>query len=61
MSNVPCPDCEGERLRREALAVTVGGLSISQLTRLSVVQSDEFFKGLELSEKDEMIAAQILK
>lgn len=61
MSNVPCPDCRGERLRREALAVTVGGLSISQLTRLSVVQSDEFFKGLELSEKDEMIAAQILK
>ncbi|MBC8532356.1 excinuclease ABC subunit UvrA [Gehongia tenuis] len=61
MSNVPCPDCEGERLRKEALAVTVGGLSISQLTRLSVVQSDEFFKKLELSEKDEMIAAQILK
>ncbi len=61
MSNVPCPDCGGERLRKEALAVTVGGLSISQLTRLSVVQSDEFFKRLELSEKDEMIAAQILK
>ncbi len=61
MSNVPCPDCGGERLRKEALAVTVGGRSISQLTRLSVVQSDEFFKRLELSEKDEIIAAQILK
>jgi len=56
-----CDDCHGARLRPEILAVTVGGLSIKELTDLSVDKTLEFFDSLTLSEKDAAIAAQILK
>lgn len=61
MSSEKCPSCGGSRLKKEVLAVTVGGLNISEVCDLSVVKCLDFFDGLELSEKDQMIAEQILK
>ena len=61
MSNIPCPDCGGQRLKPTSLGVTVGGLNIAQLSELSVRKAREFCAGLALSEKDRMIAGQILK
>lgn len=61
MSEVPCPQCHGQRLKREVLAVTVGGLNISQFSSLSVTAALEFLEKLELSHRDQMIANQILK
>jgi len=61
MAEHPCPDCGGRRLKKEVLAVTVGGLSIATLTEMSISKALDFVSGLELSEKDEMIARRILK
>ncbi len=61
MSDSPCPACGGMRLRREVLAVTVGGLSIHEFCQLSVTQALDFMEQLQLSEQKTMIAAQILK
>lgn len=61
MRETTCPTCRGARLKEEALHVTVGGLSIIELTRMSVGKASAFFKGLELSDKDKVIARQILK
>lgn len=61
MSTRPCPDCKGRRLRPESLAVKVGGLNIMELTSLSVRRALEFFEGLELTEREELIARQVLK
>lgn len=61
MSDSRCPDCGGARLRPEILAVTVGGVNIADLTNYSVAELVEFFEKLELSEKEAMIAQQILK
>ena len=61
MSQVPCPDCGGRRLKREALAVTVQDKNISEITDLSVRDARRFFKDLTLTEKEAVIAAQILK
>ena len=61
MANVACPDCKGKRLKREALAVTFGGLSIAEVSDMSVRDSLAFFQNVELSEKARMIANQILK
>ncbi|MBQ3404621.1 MAG: excinuclease ABC subunit UvrA, partial [Oscillospiraceae bacterium] len=61
MSEHECPECHGKRLRKEMLAVTVGGMSITDFTELSVTKELEFLNGLNLSEKEQMIARQILK
>ena len=61
MSATPCPACNGQRLKREALAVTVGGISIAQMCEMPVAQAREFVKNLKLSEKNAMIAGQILR
>ena len=61
MSAVPCPDCKGERLKKEYLAVTVGGLNISDFCKMSVTDALAFVENLSLSERDAMIASQILK
>ena len=61
MSQCPCPACQGRRLKPEALAVTVGGLSIWQATELPVDEELAFFNGLTLTETQQLIAAQILK
>ncbi|MGI5893149.1 MAG: excinuclease ABC subunit UvrA [Candidatus Merdivicinus sp.] len=61
MSAVPCPDCKGERLKKEYLAVTVGGVNISDFCKMSVTEALDFMENLKLSDRDAMIAAQILK
>ncbi len=61
LSALPCPGCGGARLRKEALAVTVGGKNIWEVTRLTVRRALEFFRTLPLSEREEKIAHQILK
>ncbi|NLT13627.1 MAG: excinuclease ABC subunit UvrA [Clostridiales bacterium] len=61
MSEHPCPDCNGKRLKKEVLAVTVGGINIVDFTDKSIVHALEFVDGLKLSVKEEMIAHQILK
>ena len=61
LSEQPCRGCKGARLRAEAVAVTVGGKSIHELTALSIEESQQFFNRLRLDEEKSIIAAQILK
>ncbi|MDH2901268.1 MAG: excinuclease ABC subunit UvrA [archaeon] len=61
LSNQICPSCNGERFKPEILAVTVGGKSISQVSALSIRHAIQFFSSLELTEKERLIAFQILK
>ncbi|HHY96172.1 MAG TPA: excinuclease ABC subunit UvrA, partial [Firmicutes bacterium] len=61
MSSRPCPTCRGARLRPEALAVKVGGLSISEVTSLSVAGAQQFFAHLDLTPREHIIADRILK
>ena len=61
MSQCPCPTCHGRRLKKESLAVTVGGLDIDTYCRKSVTEALEFMENLQLNETQTMIAAQILK
>jgi excinuclease ABC subunit A len=61
MSQRPCPDCAGKRLRKESLAVTVGGMSIYDFTQLSVSEELKFVKALTLTPQQLLIADQILK
>ncbi|MDN5331177.1 MAG: excinuclease subunit [Tepidanaerobacteraceae bacterium] len=61
MSTRPCPACKGARLKPESLAVKVGGLSIAEVTALSIRDAMKFFSELELTEKERIIAQQILK
>ncbi len=56
-----CPVCAGKRLKPEVLAVTVGGKNIAELSDMSVVEVLKFIDGLELSDRDSLIARQILK
>ncbi|MCD8128781.1 MAG: excinuclease ABC subunit UvrA [Oscillospiraceae bacterium] len=61
MSEIPCPVCRGRRLKKEALAVTVDGLSITEFTELSVDEELRRLDALELRGQQQVIAAQILK
>ena len=61
MSNVPCPDCRGRRLKREALAVTIDGKNIAEVSEMPVRDAHSFFAHLKLTEKQQIIARQILK
>ena len=61
MTEIPCDECMGERLSKESLAVTVGGINISDLCKKSVVDALEFIQNLELSEKEKIIGAEIIK
>ncbi|MGN0709459.1 MAG: excinuclease ABC subunit UvrA [Anaerovoracaceae bacterium] len=61
MTSSKCSDCNGKRLKPEVLAVTVGGKNIAEISDMSIREGLDFFRDLKLSEKDEMIAKQILK
>ena len=61
MSEVTCPECHGQRLRKEALAVTVGGINIARMGDMSVIEAMDFVDGLELNEKEHIIADRIIK
>ena len=61
MSNMECPECHGARLKKESLSVKVGDKNINELTGMSIVYIKEYINSLVLSEKDSIIADQILK
>lgn len=61
MNSVDCPQCHGDRLKKESLSVLIGGMNISQLCRLSVAAMVDFFNNLQLTEKEEMISHQVIK
>ena len=61
MTTSHCPECDGARLGKAALAVTVGGKNIYELTSMSVVEIKEFLSKIKLTEKEKIIAEQIFK
>ena len=61
MREVPCPACEGSRLKPEILAVTVGGRSIAELASMSIRAAAEWLRNLELNERELFIAERVLK
>ena len=61
MTQTPCPDCKGKRLKRESLAVTVGDMNIADLSDLPVRSARDFLRDLQLGKTQAMIAEQILK
>ena len=61
MSDEECPVCHGERLKKESLSVTVGGINISELTHMSVTKALDFFRNLKLTEREELIGGRIIK
>lgn len=61
MSVVDCPECEGARLKKESLGVTVGGINIDELCKKPINKTMVFFDELKLSQRDEMIAKAIIK
>ncbi len=61
MAEEPCPACNGQRLKPEALGVTVGGRNLAEVSAMSIVNLRDFFRNLSLTETEQMIASQILK
>ncbi len=61
MAEIPCPDCKGKRLKKESLAVTIQEKSIAEISDLSVRDCRQFFENLSFTEKERIIAHQILK
>jgi len=61
LREIPCPVCNGARLKPEVLSVLVHGHSIADASRLSLADAREFFEKLELTEREATIAAQVLR
>jgi excinuclease ABC subunit A len=61
MREVPCPVCEGSRLKPVSMAVTVGGKSIAEVCALPINETDEFLRTVELSTRERQIAERVLK
>lgn len=61
MTTEPCPECGGARLKKEILAVTVAGKNIDEFVHMSIKKELEFIDTIQLSERDRMIAEEILK
>jgi excinuclease ABC subunit A len=61
MNQIPCPECDGTRLRKETRGVKINDLNIAQVTFLNIDESFKFFSQLKLSEKEGIISHQILK
>ena len=61
MREVPCPACDGTRLKPEVLAVTLGGRSIAEVAACSIGECAEFLRDLELADRERMIAERVLK
>ena len=61
MGTNPCPDCNGERLKKESLAVTICDKNISELCRMPIGALRGFFESITLTERERLIARQILK
>ena len=60
-TEVPCPACEGRRLKPAALSVTVGGINIADLTSLSLEKAADWFEQLQLTPRQNVIAKQVIK
>jgi excinuclease ABC subunit A len=58
---IPCPDCQGARLKKEVLSIKVGGRSIAEISHLYIHEALEFLKDLELTPRSQKIAQGILK
>lgn len=61
MANIPCPDCNSKRLKKESLSVTVGGMNIAEISDMTVRHAREKLGSLKLTQTEELIARQILK
>lgn len=61
MSTRPCPECNGQRLKKESLSVKIGGLSIAQVCDMSIYKIRDFFASLQMTEKQKLIAKLVLK
>ena len=61
MRQVPCPECQGSRLKPVPLAVTLGGLSIAEVCRLPINETADFLRTVELSPRERQIAERVLK
>ncbi len=61
MREVPCPTCRGARLKPEVLAVTLAGRSIAEVAQLSIAECAAFLRGIELNERQRLIAERVLK
>ena len=57
----PCPECKGQRLKKESLSVKIGGLSIAQVCDMSIYKMRDFFQDLQLTEKQKLISKLVLK
>ncbi|MEG1726541.1 MAG: excinuclease ABC subunit UvrA [Acidaminococcaceae bacterium] len=61
MSHTPCPSCHGARLKPEVLSILVGGQNICQVTAMTVREAVRFFAELQLTDREQIIAKQVLK
>jgi excinuclease ABC subunit A len=61
MSSLACPLCQGARLKKESLAIKIGGRNIWEVTKMSIKEARDFFLGLELKDQEKTIAYQVLK
>ena len=61
MNQIPCPDCDGTRLRKESLGVKINDLHIAEVAAKNIKDAVHFYNNLKLSSKEEIIAHQILK
>lgn len=61
MTEIHCDACNGDRLSKESLAVTVGGINIADLCKKSVVDTIDFFESIEFSEREKIISTEIVK
>lgn len=61
MSVLPCPGCDGHRLKKESLSIKIADLNIAQVTAMSIKEAEDFFISLKLTSQERMIAEQILK
>ena len=61
MRQIPCPACQGARLRPEVLAVRIDGINIAELSRLSIAEASRFLETMSLTDQQARIAAQVLK
>ena len=61
MNEINCPECKGERLKKESLSVTVGGINIIDFTKFSISEALDFINNLKLTEREMMIGERILK
>ena len=61
MREVPCPTCNGARLKPESLAVLVGGRSIAEVSHLAIAEAAQFFATVDFTERERQIAARVIK